>query len=377
MLEPKRALRVTALASSAQLGGAERVLLDFASQAFEHDVALRVLTPSDGPLIGILNGIGVPAEVVPGTVSMIGLMGWVRRLTSHPFWLDADLVYSVALWAHFAVATRRKHPVVWHLHEFPPTGTGTVWRTLARAVPDGVIANSQATAEAWGSAFPALKVIHNGVDLHRFQPRQRTSWIHQQLGLPASSRVIGMPAVLARWKGQLQVLEAFRALGDQFSDAHLVFLGGTIYETPAEQEILEELEAAIGGRAHLLPFQSKIELVYPELDLTLHYSLRPEPFGRVVLESMASGVPVIAAAEGGPLEVLGPGNEKTRGGWLVEPRDVPRLAATLRRVLELPREEMLEVGAAGRRRAEDHFSARGYARRVAEVIRHTALGVPE
>jgi len=54
-------LRVTALAASAQLGGTERVLLDFAARAFEHDVVLRVLTPKDGPLIDILNQIGVPA----------------------------------------------------------------------------------------------------------------------------------------------------------------------------------------------------------------------------------------------------------------------------------------------------------------------------
>jgi hypothetical protein len=93
---------VTALAVSAQLGGTERVLLDFAARAFEWDIALRVLTPRSGPLIGILNELGIPAQVVeaprallrgsqrPGALAtlpgaLLALRGWSRQLAAHPF----------------------------------------------------------------------------------------------------------------------------------------------------------------------------------------------------------------------------------------------------------------------------------------------------
>ena len=430
---PKRAIRITAVAASAQLGGTERVLLDFAARAFEHDIVLRVLTPRDGPLIAILNDIGVPAAVVPASERMLagsqrlghlwtlpgamaGLLAWARALARHEFFQDADAIYTVAFKAHLAVAWLRRHPVVWHLHEYPPAATGALWRALTRAVPDGMIANSEATAHAWqgpsrygvkpeaGSVKgkPATKrftlhpsrftVVPNGVDLDRFHPRQRTRWIHQKLGLPPSHRLVGMPAVFARWKGQLEVIQALSAIGNP-SDVHLVIVGGSIYDTVAERRYATELERAVqaaGERVHLLPFQPKIELAYPEFDLVLHYSLRPEPFGRVILEAMASGVPVIAAGEGGPVEILGNSEQRISNieyrisniepvpgghaaGWLAPPRDVPALANTLREALSLPPERLRAMGDAARRRAEDHFSARQFARKVADLLRQAVL----
>ncbi|HWP37159.1 MAG TPA: glycosyltransferase, partial [Gemmatimonadales bacterium] len=164
--DPGRAIRVTAVAASAQFGGTERVLLDFAARAFEHDINLRVLTPREGPLIPVLNEIGVPAAVVPARASLLrgsqqvghlwtapaallGLAGWSRALAAHGFWRDADVVYTIAFKAHLAAALRRRHPVVWHLHEFPPEATGGAWRWLSRRLPDALIANSEATGRAW------------------------------------------------------------------------------------------------------------------------------------------------------------------------------------------------------------------------------------
>ena len=401
----KRALRVTTVAAAAQLGGTERVLLDFAVRAFEYDIALRVLTPRDGPLVAILNEIGVPAEVVPARAAMLagsqragrlwsapgalaGIAAWARRLGRHPFVREAEALYSVGFKPHLALALLRRHPVVWHLHEYPPATTGPVWRILSRHGPDAMIANSEATARAWKGR---ATVVPNGIDLDRFRPRARTYWIHDRLGVPHTDRLIGMPAVFARWKGQLEVIKAFAVVGPRFSDVHLVFVGGSIYDTVAERAYAAELDAAVrraGGNVHVLPFQPKIELVYPELDLAVHYSLRPEPFGRVILEAMASGVPVIAAGEGGPVEILGKreagsvtnsigkqeaGSEKRSTGWLAAPRNPEALAATLEEALRLAPAELDAMGARARRRAEDHFSARQFARAVAGVLRMVAL----
>jgi glycosyltransferase involved in cell wall biosynthesis len=193
--------------------------------------------------------------------------------------------------------------------------------------------------------------------------------MHDQLGIPREDRILGMPAVLARWKGQLEVIEGFAQIADEFPEAHLVLVGGSIYDTAAEDRYARELHGALarwreGGltRVHHLPFQPKIELVYPELDLAIHYSLRPEAFGRVVLEAMACGTPVVAAAEGGPREIL------TEGGWLAEPRKPAALAAALASALRVPTHTLRQLGAQGRVRAEDHFSARRFAKRVAEVL---------
>jgi len=413
---------VTAVTAAAQLGGTERVLLDFANRAFEHDITLRVLTPCDGPLVDLLNKIGVPAEAVTaperllrgsqqvGALSsipgaLVGLAKWSRQLRRHPFIREADVIYSVAFKAHVALTLSRTHPVVWHLHEFPPAATGAIWRWLGKRIPDTVLANSHAVAKQWNGGTVAqhhaprpIHVVHNGVNLDRFLVRKRTGWIHRELGITPDARLIGMPAVFARWKGQFEVIEAFEMIREEFPGVHLVVVGGSIYDTVAEREYAGELERAVRGtrdagrggpageghraphhaprapRIHLLPFQREIELAYPEFDVVVHYSLRPEPFGRVLIEGMACGVPVVAAAEGGPVEILGDGiGARREAGWLVEPRNPESLARILESALGLPSEVLASIGTAGRRRAEDLFSARRFAREVAEVIKKSIV----
>jgi glycosyltransferase involved in cell wall biosynthesis len=460
-------LRVTAIAGTAELGGAERVLLDFANRAFEHDIALKVLFPADGPLVGILNKIGVPAEVVPAPASLhhgfrrgqwyrpgslAGMLLWSRRLRRHPFVVEADVVYTVAFRAHVAATWGGLRPVVWHLHKFPPAAARGIWLRTARKRPARLIANSEAVAEGWGEnrekgkgkaeknrtagsgkretgGSGHVRVIHNGVNLDRFHPRERSHWIHDQLGIPHKHRLIGMPAVYARWKGHFEVIAAFEQIREEFPDTHLVIVGGSIYDTEAEHRFGKELrqvtgefrvvvsgeqervagsgkgkeqraagsakraggarkqprDGSDGGYAeivqagipnvHLLPFQREIEKAYPEFDLAVHYSLRPEPFGRVVLEAMACAVPIVAAGEGGPIEIVGDGiGPRREAGWLAEPRNPTALARIFRSALSLPTDVLSSIGAAGRTRAEDHFSARAFAGKVAKVLRDAGVG---
>lgn len=390
----RRPLRVTAVAVSSQLGGTERVLLDLARYAADLGLALRVLVPRDGPLVALLNDHRVDTAVVPAPASLlsssqqpgrlasvppalVGLWAWSTRLEAHEFVRSADLLYTTGFKAHLAAGLSHKRPLVWHLHEFPPHVTGRVWRLLATTLPTGLIANSGAVSRRWAPephTRLTASTVPNGVDLERFRPQPATGWIHDRLGLEPGRRLVGMPAVLARWKGHMEVIEAFRRIQDDCPETDLVIIGGTIYDTRSERRYGAELERVIrrsetDTRVHLLEFQQDIHRVYPELSLVLHYSLRSEPFGKVIVESMASGVPVVAADEGGPREILGSASE---GGWLVEPRNPDALAGMLRDVLRRPPHELQATGAAGRARAEAHFSAKRFATEVAEALRRVA-----
>lgn len=392
-------IRVTAIGASGQLGGTERVLLDLASHATDVDLQLRVVVPKHGPLIAALRECGVPAEVVDAPASLLrssqqpghlwtaapaslGLLKWAKRLKHHNLVHTADVLYTISFKPHLAAALGRMHPSVWHLHEYPPRATGRLWRFFASHIPDALVANSSAVADTWGSSALAnsrrITTVHNGVDLRRFAPRAPTKWIHDRLGISHTRRLIGMPAVLARWKGQLAVVAAFRQIQNEFPNMDLVLVGGSIYDTVAERKYGRELERVVRRgeeghpappRVYLLPFQKDIERVYPEFDITVHYSLRPEPFGRVIVESMACGVPVIAADEGGPREILG---AEPAGGWLEAPRDPDSLAATLRNVLQQPEDTLRIEGATGRRRVEARFSARRFAEEMSAVFRRVA-----
>ena len=380
-------IHVTAITGGGRLGGPERVMLDFANLAFEHDIALRVVTGGDGPLVEILNNLGVPTAVaeVPrhlgrGTRhgrsvrslprALPALYTWSRHLGSHDFLRYADVILTTAFRSHLGASLARLHPVVWHLHEFPPT---VFWEWIARRVPDGTIANSDAVRAAWNA--PRMSTVHNGVNLDRFKRRPATGWIHEALGIPPGSSLIGAPTMLVPWKGHRTIIAAFGQIRDSVPDAHLVFVGGPIFGTDEEAEYTLSLTETIGrsARVHLLPFQREIELAYPEFTLAVDYCVRPEPFGRVVVEAMACEIPIVAADEGGPREIVGGGSGSQReSGWLVEPRSPGALARILESALRLPSEARRTLGAAGRRRAEDFFSTRRFAREMAQELRKVA-----
>jgi glycosyltransferase involved in cell wall biosynthesis len=405
MSESGSPLPVACVSVSAALGGSEWVLLDFVSRAASLGVEATVVLPKDGPLGAALQAAGVAVAVVPAETTLLemtqramlspdgllrfgrGLGRWSRAIAAAVAPLRsrggaAPLLYSNGFKAHLACALLRGHRHVWHLHEFPPERLDIVWRTLAAVLPDARIANSEAVANAWARGAHARPVVvGNGVDLERFRPSAKRYWIHDQLALSHEARLIGMPAVFARWKGHLKVVEAFERAAGRLDDVHLVLVGGPIYDTVAEQGYAEELvrrvrrSSASGGsgpqplsdRIHFLKFDPEPWRLYPEFDLVVHFSTRPEPFGRVIAEAMASGVPVIAADAGGPREIV----EDGVTGWRVPPNDVLALSDCMVKALEADAGPMR---VAARRAAEQRLSADRFAREVAEVLRR--VGAP-
>lgn len=397
-------LPVACLHISSALGGTERVLLDFLARAGGMGIAPVLILPKGGPLVGEAEAAGLPVWIAPAperflevsqrtgnrlggaTGFLAGLRIWataIRAVLARAGGGAAGrprVLYTSGFKAHLAGTLLGGYRRVWHVHEFPPDGLGAAWRLAARALPDAVIANSEAVAHAWARlGGPAATVVLNGVDLERFRPVPRTFRIHDQLGLEHDAHLIGMPAVFARWKGHLQVVEAFERMAGSHGDVHLVLVGGPIYDTVAEKGYAEELvrrvrrsSAAAGaapvpldGRIHFMRFDPEPWTLYPEFDVVVHFSTRPEPFGRVVVEAMACGAPVIAARAGGPVEIV----EHGVTGWLVEPGNVQAMADAMVTALGADR---AAIGAAGRRVAERQFSADRFAAEVAAVLRRAA-----
>jgi glycosyltransferase involved in cell wall biosynthesis len=392
--------------TSAALGGPERSLLDFAARAPRHGIEPCVLLGEDGPLVAALRDVGTGVRVVQapdeilalrqGTdLTLAALAGlatgswqWSRALRAGLDALGRDpqgpaaVLYSHGLKAHLACAPVPGYARVWHLHELPPAGFGLLWRAAAFALPTAVLAPSVAAADAWGGLLgPKPVVVANGVDLDRFQPAERTFWMHDQLDLPHDATLIGMPAVFARWKGHLLVVEAFERAAADLPNAHLVLVGGPMYDTEMERGYAQELihrvrRASVGGRPkaatltdriHFVRFQDDPWRLYPEFDVVVHFSTRPEPFGRVVVEAMACGTPVIAARSGGPAEVI----EDGVSGWLTTPGDARQLSVAMTAALA---GDLRRVGAAGRLRAEALCSADRFAAEVAGVLRGAGRG---
>ncbi len=146
-------------------------------------------------------------------------------------------------------------------------------------------------------------------------------------------------------------------------------VGGPVYETMGSQFDRAELAAlatGLGLNPHVgfVDFQPDPSQIYPALDIVVHASTRPEPFGLTIIEAMACGRAVIATAAGGAAELLTPGED----ALAVPPGDVAALAIGLRQLLA-DADMRGRLGAQARLTAVRRFDARRLGAQLGAIYR--------
>jgi starch synthase len=253
-------------------------------------------------------------------------------------------------------------------------------RTAIEAA-DAVIAVSSGMKRDILKAYPAVDpsrvhIIYNGIDLHEYQRDERTSVLERE-GIDPSQPYAVFVGRVTRQKGIVHLLEAARHIDKR---VRIVLCAGEA-DTPdlkAEVEALvAQLEAERGGLVWIQKMMPRPELiqVLSHARVFVCPSIY-EPFGIVNLEAMACGAPVVASAVGGIPEVV----EDGKTGYLVSfepdgtpmggPKDRDAFARALAtRINELCDDPALaqQLGAAGRKRVEDHFAWSSIARQTARL----------
>lgn len=310
-----------------RVGGGEENVLNLADRLDRRRWAVRVAVPGAGEMAAALAGLDVPCAVLPlpavrpwtAPAALVAL----RRLAALVAEWRIGLVHAHgsrgALYAGLAVG--RRVPVVWHARivDRDPWLDPILVR-LARAI----IANSCATAARFAPRVrDKVHVVLNGVDLDRFAPGPPDPALRRALGLPPAGPVIAYVGRLEHGKGPDVLLAAAELLRARRPDAAFLFVGdGPLAERLAARASRAGLATAfVGRRRDLAPVL--------RLCAALAVPSRQEAFGRVLVEAMASEVPVVAARVGGIPEVVADG----RTGLLVPPEDPEALARALEATL--------------------------------------------
>jgi len=136
---------------------------------------------------------------------------------------------------------------------------------------------------------------------------------------------------LAQWKGQDVFIKAAKILHDKFPNIKFLIIGDVLFEKISEIEYKKELLSLATGHDNIqfLGHQENIMELLTDIDILIHASVREEPFGRVIIEGMASKIPVVATNIGGPLEII----EDGISGILYEPGDSITLARIIERLI--------------------------------------------
>jgi glycosyltransferase involved in cell wall biosynthesis len=259
---------------------------------------------------------------------------------------------------------------VWHIHEMliNPRIVRKFLHFLATRFSDRLICISRAVKEHLLEDQPGyvgkMIVVHNGLSLSRNAGRDQAEAIRLEWSVPFTAPVVGMVGRINHWKGQAVLVRAAKLVLQQFPDTYFVAVGSVFadeieYLNALEREIVKE---QLGDRFLLPGFRKDISPVFAAMDIYVHPSLLPEPFGLVVIEAMAAGKAVVATAHGGPCEII----EDGVSGYLIEPNNPQALAEKIN--LLLGQSELKHrIEKAGKRRVDEVFSVERYMEELEEV----------
>lgn len=178
-----------------------------------------------------------------------------------------------------------------------------------------------------------LAVIPNAVDTRRFHPERRDEGVRRALGGKDGEILIGTVSRLDRGKGLFEAIDAAKILADRGLRFHLTFIGKDTVDDPGTGVEMEKRIRFLGLNDYvsMAGHRNDIETVTASLDLFL-MPAPGETFGRVLIEAMACGIPLVAAGGGGVPDIV----RHEKEGLLVKPFDAVGMADALERLISDP-----------------------------------------
>ena len=390
-------ITVLYLNPSAALGGAEWSLLGLVTQLPQTQFHPLVVVPHPGPLVEELHRAGIPSVCIyPGkwalllsrerpilslAVSPLALLGLCRAVGQlvrlvHKHKEETLLIHTNGIKAHLlgcAVGWWTRRPVVCHVRDFLGNHWVERWITgWIRRMATAVIVPSKAVAESLmrmdPRLYPLLTVVPNGIDPEQVKPQPSGS-------SNGSACRVGIVGPLTPRKGQEIFLQAAKQVLQEIHSVQFFIVGAEIYETWDKrgfQHQLEQLANTLGLTPHVIFTGFVRDPIgwMQGFDVIVSASVKPEGFGRVLLEAMALAKPVIATTVGAHPEVV----EDETTGLLVPPGNPEAIAQALCRLLKDP-DLRQRMGRAGRERAERQFSLLRHVQSIERIYRNF-LGGP-
>lgn len=239
---------------------------------------------------------------------------------------------------------------------------------------DRIICVSKAVQEAlacWDPRLaPLLVHIYDAIDADLIRSQAcltAAAELRRQFGVAPDELLIGVVGNVKAWKGQDVLIRALPLLPSSIRWKCLV-VGSVSTTSPncvAYLRLLEDLVRDFGltDRVVFTGYRPDVPALMSALDIVVHTSVAPEPFGLVILEGMALAKPVVCSAHGGPVEIV----EDGVSGFLVPPGDPEALSAQLTMLL-VSREIRERIGCAALQRV-NLFNAPQHVARVQNVYR--------
>ena len=207
--------------------------------------------------------------------------------------------------------------------------------------------------EKCGIFYPNIHVIHCGIDESRYKINRSKEGLKKEYKIGENDPIVGVVGNVKPWKGQLTIVKAMVTLVKQYPNLKCILVGDT---SPADQHYKDTLielcnESGIKDNVIFAGYQQNIIDFMNMMDIVVHTSVDPEPFGIVTLEAMICKKPLISTTIGGPAEVVITGET----GLLVEAGNAVALSEAIDSLLADP-EKAARMAEAGNKRLHSDFT---------------------
>lgn len=351
----------------AKLGGGGKSLLSLLTDLPRHDIEAHVVVPAEGQFTDALIKSDIAHTLFPPVA-----LEWrhpLRALRTTRQWRTImqreapDLIHanSFDLSRSFSLAAGSLGiPYISHVR-FPVTPEGARWILRGLPRPAAFIFNSQAMQDRLWPYIHKLAprshpyVLHNAVDVSQFAP---SPWPETDL------LRVGIVANFAPFKRHEDFLRMAREILQTRTDVEFLVIGDDT-EGRGRDLVLKQLARDLGIQDQVRFLGHRADI--PELMRSLHLLVVPsrfEPFGRVVIEAMACGRPVVASRDGGIPEII----EHGRTGFLAEVGDYAGFARLALDVLQ-DRVRWEAVSQAASDEVRRRFSIATHTSRTLEIYR--------
>ena len=351
-------IKLLKIVTNFKIGGTERQFTNLALRIDSSRFELHLgCLQNYGELLEEIETLDIPRpEFRIGRLYSLKTMRQAMRLARYIRRNLIQVVHSYGFYANvFSVPAARLAGTPIVVASIRDTGDilTAMQRRVQRAVcrlADCVLVNAEAirqTLIAEGYNSQKIVVIRNGIVSSRFEKTHRGVGLRQELGLLPLHRLVMVSSRLNRMKGIEYFLDAAATVASRFPDVRFLIVGDG-----ANRSELQERSQKLGldQRVVFTGFRTDVPDLLSEATLSVLPSLS-EGLSNSLLESMAAGVPVIAANVGGNPEII----EHGVSGLLVPPRDAAALAGAMSNLLA-DADLTSRLGQAGRQRVSELFS---------------------
>lgn len=365
--------KVLFLHSSSELYGSDRSLLNLVKNLDKNKFSILVVLPEQGKLVDELRKLDNVNIIIRKiavlrrkNLSLKGIITYIKNLISSILFLrkiikvnDVDIVYTntSVVFPGGIIAKLLRKKSVWHVREIIENKLERkIVSLIVNMFSDVIIANSKSTADAISKNKNKIRVIYNAVDSYDTSNNKSNS---------SNTINIGMAGRINRWKGQKLFVDLAEVICKTKENIKFQ-IAGDIYR--GEDHILNELkryisEKNLNDKVELLGQIENMGKFYNDIDIFVLPSIQPEPFGLVIIEAMANGLPVVATNHGGPIEII----DDNLNGYLVDYNDVTEMSIVVNKLIE-SKELRDKIGLEAIKKKEKMFNVDIYVKNISDVL---------